>query len=176
MMLLAVYIVLYIVIAAVICASLAEWSEGAALFMAVVIVILSVPVLTWAYVKIERPGEWQSERQTVLALNDGRVSSAEGQSAFFVSSYRQGEDFKYTFYAEDDKGRIKLYDEDTFYWSIFEDVKPGEQPYIKTNFICVRDSDIWTLTSCEGSGSERQLQELHVPPNTIRQDFLLDAK
>lgn len=173
-MLLVVYIVLYVVIAVVICASLAEWSDNAATALLCVLAVLAFPFSFSVGASLEREGEWQSDRQTVLALNDGRVSSAEAESAFFVSSYRQGEDFKYTFYAEDSKGRIKLYDDKTKYWSIFEDVQPGQQPYIKINFICVRDSSFWTLTACEGTAFD--MNELHVPPNTIRQDFLLDAK
>lgn len=175
-MLLIVYIVLYAVVAMTFCAMLSEWNDSVAAALLIILAVLGFPFSGLIYTSLEREGEWKSEQQTVLALNDARVSVAEGQSAFFVSSYRQGEDFKYSFYAKDDKGRIKLYDEETRYWSIFEDVAPGQEPYIRTNFICVRDSSFWTLTSCEGSGSERTLQELHVPPNTIRQDFLLDAK
>jgi len=172
MLSLIIIIVIYLVVCLFATAMFFSEDVGGMLFVLCIVGTIPMAIISADWVTYE--GEWQHDRKVLLGLDDGKQQFAEGESSFFVSTYREGEEFKYTFYAADEDGRTQLYNANTKHYTIVQDVKPDEQPYVLNDFVCVRDSSIWTFTSCEGS--ESNMDELHVRPNTIRQDFLLDAK
>lgn len=135
-----------------------------ALFFALGTILIGIPLAFLFNFLLSRPMDkhYMTERNNLAVLQD----SVQTQGAFFLGSGVIGGTPKYTFYREDGTGK-KLESVDASTVTVYEDT---DKPYLIRQTDC-KTSMTW-LAYCF---SDERVTEIHVPKNTIKQNYVLDA-
>lgn len=113
--------------------------------------------------------------QPIVSLNDGKGIEGSVTGGFFVMSAQIGDTQNFAYYRKNDNGSLSLDKRTAPQSTIWQDAAP-ETAHIDVTDRIWSCKPTWYAVLCTYNQNEFIHADFHIPPNSIKQSFELDAQ